>query len=55
MFLTKVILLQAFWFSIVLYGTTFHQSVIFLITIFLVSANYLIFKPNITPGRFFLF
>ena len=53
--LIKVILLQAFWFSIVLYGKSFNQSVIFLITIFLVSSNYFIFKPNISPGRFFLF
>ena len=54
MLILKVIFLQCFWFTIVLFGASINSIIPIVASICIVVINYLIFKPNISVGRFFL-
>ena len=54
MLVLKVVLLQFFWLAIVLFGATINEILLISWSIFLVGANFLIYRPAISIGRFFL-
>ena len=54
MLIIKVIFLQLFWLVIVLYGASINSIFLIVTSIFLGVINYIIYKPKISIGRFFL-
>ena len=54
MLILKVVFLQFFWLAIVLYGDSINGIFLISWSIFIVGANFLIYKPSISIGRFFL-
>ena len=54
MLILKVFLLQCFWLAIVLFGTSINSILPIVASICIGGINYLIFKPKISAGRFFL-
>ena len=54
MLILKIILLQCFWLAIVLFGTSINSIFPIVASIYICIINYLIFKPKISVGRFFL-
>ncbi len=52
--LFKILFLQLFWFICVIYGPEF-QNLIFLGSIFIVIANWFLFKPNLTKSHYIFF
>ena len=54
MLIIKIIFLQLFWLVIVLYGASINSIFLIGISICLVVINYIIYKPKISIGRFFL-
>ena len=54
MLILKVVFLQFFWFAVVLFGISINGILIISLSIFLVGANFLIYRPAISIGRFFL-
>jgi len=54
MLILKVFLLQCFWLAIVLFGNSINSILPIVASICIGGINYLIFKPKISAGRFFL-
>ena len=54
MLILKVVFLQFFWLAIVLFGASINEILLISWSIFLVGANFLIYRPAISFGRFFL-
>jgi len=54
MLILKVFLLQCFWLAIVLFGNSINSIFPIVASICIGGINYLIFKPKISAGRFFL-
>jgi hypothetical protein len=54
MLILKVVFLQIFWLAIVLYGASINEILLISWSIFIVGANFLIYRPAISIGRFFL-
>ena len=53
MLILKVVFLQFFWLAIVLFGASINGIILISWSIFIVGANFLIYKPAISIGRFF--
>jgi hypothetical protein len=54
MIVLKAILLQIYWFYAVYYGPKIHDLWIALPSLALVTLNFIIYKPKITPLRYFV-
>ena len=53
MLILKVIFLQSFWLAIVLFGSSINEIILISWSIFIVGANFLIYRPAISIGRLF--
>ena len=54
MLIFKVLFLQLFWLSIVLYGSSLNSILLIGAAICVGIINYTTYKPTISTGRFFL-
>lgn len=54
MLILKVFFLQLLWLAIVFFGASLNVMFLIGASIFLVVINYIIYKPTISIGRFFL-
>ena len=54
MLILKVLFLQLLWLAIVFFGASLNVMLLIGASIFLVVINYIIYKPTISIGRFFL-
>ena len=54
MLILKVFFLQLLWLAIVFFGASLNVMLLIGASIFLLVINYIIYKPTISIGRFFL-
>lgn len=52
MIIGKIILLQLFWFAVVLFSKSIPLTVFILIALVLFASDYILFRPKVSAGRF---
>lgn len=52
MIFLKILALQCFWFAIILYGSGVNSMALILAALLIVGADYLVFKPAVSLGRY---